>query len=125
MGKADILFEYLNKRNVKDKQLEKWIINSQNEKIIFKPFSVDNEEYILQYFLDETDRIGYGLIRTNEILKLGSTDYVAIALVEGDDVICLNTKDGTICLWLIQTNEGELHFVAGSFEKFLELSIKE
>lgn len=74
---------------------------------------------MVSHFLDLSERSGYGLIVTNETLKTASGDALAIGLIEGDDVICMDIPSGTILIWMIQSGNGEFIKVSDSFEEFL------
>lgn len=88
----------------------------------FIPFAVNREDYAIHHFLDCSQRAGYGIKKTNDQLNTIETDYVAVALVEGDDVICINVKDNSVYLWLIQSGNGEMIKVTDSFADFLGIS---
>ena len=64
--------------------------------------------------------MGYGLITTNSLLKMDIGSYMAIGLIEGDDVICMELKSGSILLWMIQSGDGEFIKVFDSFEAFID-----
>ncbi len=121
--KREYLIAYLNKRKVKDEIYKDFIINETNKKVPFKLFQVDGFDYKMSHFLDDSEQEGYGLLATNETLNLSDSNYIAIGLVEGDDVICMNTLNSEIVLWLVQTGNGERVKIAESFKSFLDKCI--
>jgi len=66
-------------------------------------------------------KLPYGLIASNNILHLDHEHQVAIGLVEGDDVICIDLKDGSINLWLVENGNGEHITLAPDFASFWRL----
>lgn len=90
----------------------------------FIPFTAKQEDYAVHHFLDESGKAGYDVEKTNKLLKTEGTDFVAVALVEGDDAICINTKSGHVVLWLIQSGNGEMIPVAKTFTDFIKMSIE-
>lgn len=85
----------------------------------FSLFAAGGYDYMVDYFLDDSDQIGYGITPTNDILNTVSIGAIAIALVEGDDVICIDIADKSVFLWLVQTGDGEKTLIAKNIEQFL------
>ena len=117
------IMKYLLSRGLAPEIVE-YLTSEEANKSEFIPFSVNREDYAIHHFLDGSHRPGYGVKKTNDQLKTFETDYVAVALVEGDDVICINVQDGSVHLWLIQSGDGEMIKVADSFSDFLSISIE-
>lgn len=114
------LVSYLEKRGVCDETYIAYLCDSP----IDRPFelcSVNGFDFMVSYFLDGSERIGYGLIPTNAALKTDCGNKMSIGLIEGDDVICLEIPSGKISLWMIQTGNGEFFEVADSFDLFLKM----
>ena len=86
----------------------------------FVQCSSDGFDYMVSHFLDKSEKMGYGLIVTNETLETEKTGKLAIGLIEGDDVICLDPQTGRISLWLIQSGNGECINVAETFQDFMK-----
>lgn len=122
MTNAERINEYLKSRGINDALLSSIICKGPSQQTEFIPFSAGGIDYAVHHFLDDTDLAGYGLVQTNTILNLNDTYFIAVALVEGDDVICVNTENGSVCLWLVQTGRGEWITIADSFASFLELA---
>ena len=114
------LVAYLERRGVHDEAYKAHILASPSD-LSFELCSANGFDFMVSYFLDGSDRIGYGLIPTNETLKTGNGNRMAIGLIEGDDVICLDIPTGKISLWMIQTGNGESLDVADSFDRFFEM----
>lgn len=87
---------------------------------IFVPFEIERETYAIHHFLDNSNKVGYDLKEVNLQLKTDETEYVVVALAEGDDAICLNLNNGSVSLWLIQSGNGEMIEIANSFSEFLK-----
>lgn len=125
MSNANRVNEYLKARGVNDALLKAIICEGPAMPNEFIPFSANGIDYAIHHFLDDSDIAGYGLIQTNAILNLNDNNSVAIALVEGDDVVCINTDNGSVYLWLIQMGHGERIQLANSFDEFLQLSTRQ
>lgn len=115
------LYEYLQNRGVTDKNYLSFILKAETRDEKFKLFFVEGQVYMLSHFLDASDEPGYGLIKTNDVLGLTHTEMLAIALVEGDEVICINNNDNSICLLSFQSGQRKLYSVAGTFHEFLSM----
>ena len=121
MSKMNELCEYLQNRGVTDKTYLNFVSKVETRDEKYKLFSVEGQAYMLSHFLDSSDELGFDLIRTNDVLGLTHTEILAIALVEGDEVICINKNDNSICLLSFQSGERELYGVAGTFHEFLSM----
>ena len=113
--------EYLNLRNVKDKDYLHFVKNNPAKFEEFKLCSVRGFDFMVSHFLDNRSKMGYGIISTNKQLELDDTKYLAIGLIEGDDVICLDLISGAIYLWMIENGDGEFFKVAKSFGSFIKM----
>lgn len=113
------LEKYLNSKGVLDNTYRKFLLDD-NSDLEFKLCSVSGFDFMVDHFLDKSDIKGYGIIPTNETLKLTETTFLAIGLIEGDDIICMDVTTGKIILWLIQTGTGEHLLVADSFADFIK-----
>ncbi len=114
------LDDYLNQRGVKDDIYRAFVKQYRPDDYSFTMCSTDGFDYIVSHFLDKSKRKGYGLIATNETLETEQRGQLAIGLIEGDDVICLDPRTGRISLWLIQTGNKEYIAVAKSFQDFIK-----
>lgn len=115
--------EYLDKRDIKDEKFVEYLSRMVLKETTSKVCSVEGFDFVLSHFLDNSDIPGYGLIITNQILGLDEGNKIAIGLIEGDDVVCMDILTGQITIWLIQTGEGEDIKVADSFREFQEMCI--
>lgn len=113
--------EYLKDRGVKDQDYLHFMKNNPEKLDEFSVCRVDGFDFRVSHFLDESDKLGYGLVVTNQQLKLDNTKYLAIGLIEGDDVICLNLENGTVALWLVENDDGNWLQVADSFADFVDM----
>ena len=123
MLKTNDLYEYLQNRGVTDKNYLNFVLKEKTRGEKFKLFLVDGQPYMLSHFLDASDELGYGLIETNDVLGLTDTEMLAIALVEGDDVVCINSTDNSIWLLSFQSGGGTLLRIVDTFCDFLSMII--
>lgn len=114
------LINYLNSRKVNDNYYRDFILNYNPDNYKFSLCTVNGFDFVVSHFLDQSKEKGCGIIATNEILKTDLGQQLAIGLIEGDDVICLDIKSGQISIWMIQTGDGEHLIAAESFRSFLE-----
>ena len=118
--------EYLKARGVNISSTATASLKKQSEEATYSLFAVDGFDYMVDHFLDDSDQVGYGISPTNAVLKTEATDAVAIALVEGDDIICIDSNDGAVFLWLVQTGCSERKVIAKNIEQFVDMiSVKE
>lgn len=115
------LIEYLKSRNVLDLGIVDFITSDCIKQKNFKLFSANNQDYMISHFFDESDDVGFSLIKTNEILETNKTDMIAIAAVGGDDVICLSTTDNSVWIWCLQTGNGECIKISDTFKLFTKM----
>ena len=120
MKNLNDLKSYLSERKIDDKKYLDFVLNNRQTECTFKLCSVNKFDFMVTHFLDATNRIEFGLMKTNSILNLDETEWLAIALIDGGDVICMNTKSEKIYLWLIQSGDASFLKVANSFSEFLE-----
>lgn len=118
------LTEYLCKRNVADSFFLEFILSKSTQKSEFKLFFVNNQEYMISHFLDESNVLGHDLIATNDILKTTETDMLVFAMVEGDDAVCLNLSDNSIWLWRFESYDTNFIKIADSFGEFIDIAVK-
>lgn len=118
------LLVYLRERQVKNEKYLSFIISEDIHNIEFKLCSIDGFDFMVSHFFDSTKQVGYGLISTNRMLKTDSGRQLAIGLIEGDDVICMDLETGIISLWMIQTGGGEYLQVAQTFEEFMKMCVE-
>lgn len=115
---------YLKKQGITDKEYLAFMLETKNEDLCFKLCSVDGFDFMVSHFFDNSNKRGYGLIPTNNILKTTGSQFTAIGLIEGDDVICINSLNGAIYVWMIQTGNGEYVEVSKSFAEFMNECIE-
>ena len=113
------LIDYLNQRRVNDNTYREFVQNYRPENYNFTLCSLNGFDYMVSHFLDKSEEAGFGLIATNELLKTEKFGQLAIGLIEGDDVICLDPQTGHISLWMIQSSYGEFLVAAKSFQDFI------
>lgn len=117
------LLEYLKSRKVLDLGFIEFMTSTRVNHKEFKLFSVNNQDYMISRIFDESDAVGFSLIKTNEILETNKTNLVVFAAVEGDDVICFNTADNSIWIWCLQTGNGECIKISDTFRAFIQMII--
>ena len=118
--------EYMKAHGVNISSTAAASLKKQSDEAAYSLFGVDGFDYMVDHFLDDSDQVGYGIVPTNTGLKTETANAVAIALVEGDDVICIDTDDGAVFLWLVQTGNSERKVIAKNIEQFVDMiSVKE
>ena len=117
---SEKIVAYLKECGVNDGEYFSFLIEKKYKDLNFKLCSVDGFDFIVSHFFDDSTQSGYGLIKTNDILKKNGCHFIGIGLIEGDDVLCINSLTGTIHVWLIQTGNGEYIEVSRSFKSFIE-----
>lgn len=120
----DKIGEYLESRKVLDLFFIEFMKSNKTKETEFKLIDIKGEDYLVSYFFDSSNIIGYDLIKTNEILKTNNINMVAFAVTEGDDIVCINTVDNTIWLWGIESCDGEFIKIEDTFETFISRIIK-
>ena len=115
------IYDYLISRGVKDSTYLDFIKN--NKLGILEPnfCSVDGFDFGISHFFGISKVSGYDIITANKNLGTDEGNIVSIGLIEGDDVICLCTKNNEIFLRMINNGNGETIKVANSFEALLKL----
>lgn len=114
------LIGYLDRCGVMDRSYRDFVLRSNSDEYIFTLCTTSGFDYAVSHFFDKSEKKGYGLIATNEALRTGLGHQLAIGLIEGDDVVCLDPKTGRISIWMIQTGNGEQLVVAESFDDFIQ-----
>ncbi len=118
------MLSYLNSRKVVDREYRNLLLSGDLQNCAFKLCSVDGFDFMMSHFLGSSDEVGYGLIPTNRTLGLDGSNQLAIGLIEGDDVVCMNLDDGSINLWLLEMADGKRMSVATSFGDFWGMCLK-
>lgn len=115
------LFAYLDSRMVYNKDYRNFL-----EKVPFgcleeNSFFVGGECYGVSHFLTVSNIDGFDIKKANQHLGLDKGSVIAIALVEGDDVLCLDLITGEVFLWMISCGDGEKILVSKTFNMFLNM----
>ncbi len=113
------IISYLRFRGVNDLFYQNCLLYKEISSLRFKPCTIDRFDYLVSHLLDKSNKAGFGLIPTNNVLKTENTNYIAIGLIEGDDIVCMNLLEGYVCIWMIQTGNGEYIKIANSFKDFI------
>lgn len=111
------MFCYLEKRGVKDKDYLE-ILKAGVMEREYRLCQAEGTDFMFARLFDESDVPGYGLIRTNQSLHTDEGAQIAIGIVEGDDIVCMDVFNGTISLWLIENGDGERLKIADCFKQF-------
>ena len=114
------LLKYLRTRNVSDNTYIDFCCNHLMEGEEFVLCSINEFDFVVDHFFDESNEIGLGLIPTNEILNTSTGKILSIGTIQGDDIICMDIETGKIKLWLIENGGGETIEVADTLASFLE-----
>ena len=112
--------EYLTMRGVTNKEFVNFWQESLTHKYSFIECKLNNFEFLVNCFFDNSDTIGYGIVPTNRILGTDKTNFIAIGSIEGDDIICLDINTGKINIWMIETGDGEFIEVSDTFVNFFK-----
>ena len=108
--------EYLKFRKVKDKVL---LHDIEKEVILdLAPLFVGGDEYEVYYIMSLMDEDGFDIEQINQNVGTGSGNIVTIGLVEGDDLLCVDTQDNSMYIKLIENGDGEMIKVANDYEDF-------
>lgn len=116
--------QFLIEQGVPKDAVQVYLATAKLTKIEYIPFTALGYDYAIHHFLDLSDTLGFGLFPTNKQLRLVGTEFTAIALVEGDDIVCIEAEKGFIYLWLLQTGNGEKILIANSINEFLKMSVR-
>ena len=119
------VIDYLKCRNINSNALFKYFQRCKFGLLDNVTFFADNELYEMTHFLSKSEIMGFDIVAVNRQLNLDETNVVAIALVSGDDVICVNNNSNEVFLWKIQTGNGEKAIISKSLDEFFERIIKE
>jgi len=118
MKKCD-LARYLASRGVMNNDIEELLLGNTPKE--FKMFSAGGIDFLVNHLFDSSETAGYGIEKTNHLLRLEGTQTLAVGLVEGDDVICVDIDSGQVFIWMIQTGVGERILVADSITRFMDM----
>ena len=80
---------------------------------------INEEEYSVQCFLGKSKNDAYDIRRCNRLYELENSDFCAIALLYGDDLLCLCRKDNHI--YFYDTLQNAVQPIASDFENLLNL----
>lgn len=78
--------------------------------------------YSVQCFMGESQELGFDIEKSNDLLEQESIvpeHFVAVGLLQGDDVICIEKGTGFVYLLLIESGDGEIVKVADTIESFI------
>ena len=118
------VLNYLHRRNVQNKVLDSIFTNYAFGLLSDAIFKVKSENYAITHFLSKSNIDGYDIVSVNDNLGLSNTSIVAFALVMGDDVLCYDTHDKKVFIWLIQTEDGKKIMIEDSLSDFLNRIIQ-
>ena len=118
----DRLLKYIMSRGIDD-PFYFGILRTNISEYEYQLCSANGYDFMFSHLLDDSETAGYGLIITNQNLRTQDGYEVAIGLVEGDDVICIDTRDSSINLWLVENGNGEHIRVASNFAEFWNMII--
>ena len=114
------VIDYLKHRKINSNKLIKFLQRQKFGLLDSVTFLANNELYEITHFLSKSEIMGYDIMAVNRQLSLDDTNIVAIALVSGDDVICVNNLSNEVFLWKIQTGNGEEIIISKSLDEFFE-----
>ena len=83
-----------------------------NDNILY----INEDEYSIECFLGSSENSAYDIIKCNKIRDLDSTPVCAIAMLYGDDLICLSNRDLAVYFW----DDNNLVKIADSFSEFIK-----
>ena len=115
------LMKYLDSRNVRNQVYRNFLMQTPMGCLEANTFSVNGECYGVSHFLSVSNIEGFDIQKANKNLGLDKGNIMAIALVEGDDVLCMNIKTGEVFLWMISCGNGEEVLVSKTFTEFLDM----
>ena len=115
------LFAYLDSRKVCNKAYRSFLEKTPFGCLEENTFFVNGECYGVSHFLTVSKIDGFDIKKANQHLGLDKGNIMAIALVEGDDVICLDLVTGEVFLWMISCGDGEKILISKTFDMFLDM----
>lgn len=113
------ILNYIFKKGIDDVFYKTFIETNYGGFVVDNIIMVSNEEYTIQCFLGKSENTAYDIVACNNIRELDKTPLCAIAMLYGDDLICINANDGAVYFF----NDNELVLLASNFESFFK-SIK-
>ena len=112
---SQYILDYVSKKKIVDecyfKFIDKYCGGFATDNMII----INDEEYTIQCFLGTSENTAYDIVKCNKIREVHETPLCAIALLYGDDLICINANDGCVYFW----NDEDLIKVAENFEDFV------
>lgn len=113
--------EYLIHRKIKDTDYCKFV-SSENTVIEYKPIVLGvGLEFQVSVIFSDNGKYPLSIEQANKNLGFQTGNEIAIGLLEGDDIICMDISSGAIYFWLIENGDGEKIRIASSFKEFIEL----
>ena len=80
-----------------------------------------SEDYTVEYLLSCSVIDGRDIIKANKNLTFDDGDIIAIAVVAGDDIVCMNVKTKEVLLYLIETGDMKYLHIADDFAEFCKM----
>ena len=113
--------EYLKKRKIADTDYYQYAVSkepvSEYKMIEVRP----GMEFQVTVIFSDNQKYPLSIEQANINLGLQNGNDVAIGLLDGDEIVCLNCATGAVYFWLIENGDGEKIKIASSFTKFIEL----
>lgn len=111
--------DYYKFRGIKDKELIKDLETGFSYNKAF--CVVDSYEYCIYYLAGLLDEDDFDIEEINRNVGTDTGNLVTIGMVEGDDILCINTDNKNISLKLIENGDGELVQISNSYKEFKKL----
>lgn len=109
------IFDYASEKNIVDACYLNFVGKYCGGFVADNTIIINDEEYTIQCFLGTSENTAYDIVKCNKIRDVHETPLCAIALLYGDDLICINANDGHVYFW----NDEDLIKVADNFEDFI------
>lgn len=110
------VLDYVSRKGIDDVFYKNFIENYFGGFVTDNTITVSNEEYTIQCFLGKSENTAYDIVKCNEIRELDKTPLCAIAMLYGDDLICINANDGRVYFF----DDNELILLSENFELFIK-----
>ena len=107
---------YLSSQKIVDKNYYSFLKLNQGGFVVNNSIVIDGESFCLQCFLGKSNNTAYDIISCNKIRELNDTQLCAIAMLYGDDLICIDSQSGYIYYF----NDEKLIKLAENFKDFFD-----
>ena len=113
--------KYLECRKIQAKDYCGWMTTAIGGFLDENIICIKNEHFSIQCFLGKSQNDVYDIELCNILYGLEDSDYCAIALLYGDDLICISRNDSKV--YYFNASSREMQIICDDFTSFLDLII--